>query len=77
MDVAEYRRRYPRLVMMGGVDKKALAAGRGAIDAELDKVRRTIATGGYIPFFDHGLPHDVSYADFLYFVERLKSVTGQ
>jgi len=74
MDVALYREKYPRLLMMGGVDKRALARDRGAIDYEIDKIRRTIATGGLIPFFDHGLPHDASYANFLYFVERLKEV---
>jgi uroporphyrinogen decarboxylase len=76
MDVAVYRRKYPRLLMMGGVDKKAISAGREAIDREMDKVARTVAAGGYIPWFDHGLPHDVSYADFLYYVERLKQVCG-
>ncbi len=76
MDVAVYRERYPRLLMMGGVDKKALAAGKAAIDQEIDKIARVTATGGLIPFFDHGLPHDVSYANFLYFVERLKEVCG-
>jgi len=76
MDVAEYRRRYPRMLMMGGVDKRALAAGPEAIDREMDKIRRTIASGGYIPWFDHGLPHDVSYRNFLYYVQRLKEVTG-
>lgn len=75
MDVARARERYPNLLMMGGIDKKALAAGREAIDAEMDKVQRTIATGGYVPFFDHGLPHDVSYEDFCYFVDRLKAIT--
>jgi len=77
MDVAAYRERYPRLLMMGGVDKKALARGREAIDAEMDKVARVVASGGYVPFFDHGLPHDVSYESFLYFVERLKEATGR
>jgi len=76
MDVAVYRERYPRLLMMGGVDKKALAAGKEAIDHELDKIARVVATGGLIPFFDHGLPHDVSYANFLYFVAGLKEVCG-
>ena len=74
MDVAAYRKRYPRLLMMGGVDKKALAAGPAGIDAEIAKIRRTIASGGYIPFFDHGLPHDVSWASFCYFVTRLREL---
>ncbi len=76
MDVARYREQYPDLLMMGGVDKKALAEGPAAIDRELDKIARTIASGGLIPFFDHGLPHDVSYANFRYFVKGLKAVCG-
>ena len=74
MDVAVYRAKYPRLLMMGGVDKKALAQGPAAIDREIDKIRRTIAVGGHIPFFDHGLPHDVPYANFVYFARELKKV---
>lgn len=73
MDVAAYRDRYPNMLMMGGIDKKALAAGRSAIDAEVEKVRKAIASGGYIPFFDHGLPHDVRWDDFVYFVEQMKA----
>ncbi len=74
MDVATFRQKYPRMLMMGGIDKKALAGGRETIDREINKARRTIASGGYIPFFDHGLPHDVSWQDFVYFVEQLKTL---
>lgn len=74
MDVARYREQYPRLLMMGGIDKKALAEGPAAIDHEIDKIARTIASGGLVPFFDHGLPHDVPYAHFRYFVQQLKAV---
>jgi hypothetical protein len=45
-------------------------------DHEMDKIARTSATGGLIPFFDHGLPHDVSYANFLYYVQQLRQVCG-
>ena len=74
MDVATFRQKYPRMLMMGGIDKKALAGGRETIDREINKARRTIASGGYIPFFDHGLPHDVSWQSFVYFVEQLKTL---
>jgi hypothetical protein len=77
MDVALYRDRYPQLLMMGGIDKKALAHGKDAIDLEMEKVAHVLQTGGYVPFFDHGLPHDVSCEDFLYYVERLKETTGR
>jgi len=76
MDVALYREKYPKLLMMGGVNKAELAKGKDAVEREIQKVRRTIATGGYVPFFDHGLPHDVSWDSFVYFVERLKEING-
>ena len=75
MDVDRLRREYPRLLMIGGVDKKALARGPAAIDAEIAKIRRTIATGGYVPFFDHGLPHDVCWDDFVYFARQLQTLS--
>jgi uroporphyrinogen decarboxylase len=71
-----YREKYPRLLMCGGIDKRALASGRRAIDEEIAMVRRTIASGGFVPWFDHGLPHDVAWDDFVYFVERLKELRG-
>jgi uroporphyrinogen decarboxylase len=77
MDVAEYGVEYPTLRMMGGVDKKALAAGGEKLDAEMEKIARAVERGGYVPFFDHGLPHDVPYAHFVEYVGRLKEVTGQ
>ena len=76
MDVWVYREQYPELLMIGGVNKAELAKGRTAVDREIEKVRKTVGTGGYIPFFDHGLPHDVSWDSFVYFVERLKEING-
>lgn len=76
MNVKKFRERYPELRMCGGVDKKALAAGKNAIDRNMNDVAATIAKGGLIPWFDHGLPHDVSYENFVYFVEQLKKVAG-
>jgi len=78
MDPSALRAQYgEQVLMIGGVDKRALARGPEAIDAEMEMVRRTVAVGGYVPFFDHGLPHDVPYANFVHFVERLKEATGQ
>ncbi len=70
-----YREKFPDLLMCGGIDKKALASGPTAIDDEMEVVRRTIASGGFVPWFDHGLPHDVPWDHFVYFVERLKELT--
>lgn len=78
MDVVKVRREYGHdLRLCNGIDKRALAWGREAIDAELDRVRPLIAEGGYIPGPDHSLPPDVSYANYCYYMERLwEVITG-
>ncbi len=62
------------LRLWGGVDKRALAHGRAAIDAELTRLRPLIAEGGYIPHTDHSIPPDVAFADFVYYMKRLEQV---
>lgn len=70
MDPLAVRREYGREVcMLGGVDKREIARGRGAIDAELARLAPLIEGGGYIPTIDHSIPPDVSYDDFRYYLE--------
>jgi len=69
-DVVALRQRFPRLGMNGGIDKRALAKDRAAIDAELARVMPLIETGGYVPTVDHGLPPDIPLDNFRYYMER-------
>ena len=70
-------REYGRdLLMTGGIDKRVLARDRQAIDAELAARVPVAAGGGYIPHLDHGIPHDVPYANFAYYWERKKQLLG-
>jgi uroporphyrinogen decarboxylase len=72
MDVVEIRRDFPKLQILGGIDKKALARGRAAIDAELERqVPAMLKRGGYIPMVDHQVPPDVSWESYLYYRRRL------
>ena len=71
MDVAEVRARYPRLQMLGGVDKTALALGTEAIDRELARIAPVIKSGGYIPACDHYVPPDVSWENYVYYRQKL------
>lgn len=67
MDVLDVRRRYGRnLRIWGGVDKRALARGPAAIDAELGRLKSLIAEGGYILHLDHSCPSDISFPNFCY-----------
>ncbi len=77
MDVVQVRRQYGReLRMCGGIDKRALAIGPKAIDAELERVRPLVEEGGYIPGLDHSLPPDVSYANYLHYMEKQPEILG-
>jgi len=72
-DVNGYRRRWPDLALMGGIDKRALAIGPEAIDAELDRVWPAVRTGMYIPDLDHLVPDDVSWTNYVYYCEQLRA----
>ena len=75
MDVVEVRKAFPRLQIMGGIDKRAIASDKETIDKELEsKVPRVLATGGYIPTCDHGVPPNVPWAKFSYYRERLTAI---
>ena len=76
-DVNDYRERYPELALMGGIDKRQLALGKAAIDAELHRIRPAVEKGRYIPELDHLIPDDVSWSNYAYYAERLKVLTGK
>lgn len=72
MSPADLRPRYGReLRFVGGIDKREVARGRAAIDAELERLRPVMAEGGFAPAIDHSISADISFADYCYFVERL------
>ncbi len=72
MDVVALRQAFPRLQILGGIDKRNLAAGTAAIDEELDyRVPGPLRAGGFIPCCDHAVPPDVSWTDFCHYRERL------
>ncbi|MDP2989767.1 MAG: hypothetical protein Q8O57_04285 [Kiritimatiellota bacterium] len=61
----------------GGVDKRALAKGPAAIDAELARLKPLIGTGGYIPHTDHSCPPDISFANYCYYLKQLAVVCNK
>lgn len=75
-DIREFREQYPELGIMGGLDKNALARDRTAIDAEVEKARRMVERGRYIPGFDHLLPDNIPWENMEYATERIREVCG-
>ena len=77
-DPAALRKEYgERIVLQGGIDKRALIHGKEAIDKELEeRISDLVRQGGYIPHLDHAVPPDVSLENFLYYLDKKKSYLG-
>ncbi|MCL2664944.1 MAG: hypothetical protein FWE82_04975 [Defluviitaleaceae bacterium] len=73
-DVLAFREQYPGLCIAGGIDKRALAEGRDAIDAELARIKPMYKKPGYIAWLDHLTHPEVSWDNFKYFCSELKKI---
>ena len=60
------------IAALGGMDKRAMAVDRAAMDAEIERVLPIVETGRLIPYPDHLIPSDVSWENYQYFVWRWK-----
>ncbi len=71
-DVVEIAKKYPNLVLLGGIDKRVLAAGPEAIDEHLERIIPfMLKRGGYVPTCDHGVPDNVSFANYMHYRKRM------
>lgn len=72
MNVEEIGKQYPRLAVLGGIDKREIDLGQEAIDRELEKRLPTLLQrGGFIPTLDHHVTPEVSWQDFVYYRQKL------
>ena len=73
----DLRRQFgPKLLISGGLDKRAVAAGPAAIDAEIERNRPVMEEGGYLPTIDHSVSADISWPNYCYFLEALQKALG-
>jgi hypothetical protein len=77
MDIVKLQALYGKSILTwGNVDKRALTRGKADIDAEIARLAPAVAHGGFIPLVDHGVPDDVPYCHYLYYLEQRKRLTG-
>lgn len=75
-DPCELRKKYGReLRMIGGFDKRIVAKGPEAIDAEFKRLFPVIREGGYLPAIDHSISADISFSNYRHFLKILQEVT--
>jgi len=73
MKLDEIHAAFPKLCILGGMDKRVLAQDRPAILNEVDRVMRLFeGFGGYIPTLDHTVPPNVSLDNFKYYLECVR-----
>ena len=77
MDIVKLREKFPQTKLIGGFNKLVLAHGKEAIDREIERILPVIRQGGYIPGNDHQVPPAVPMKNYIYYVEKLKSVMRQ
>jgi len=76
-DPIQLRRDYGQdVLLLGGVNKRELAKDKAAIRAEVDRVAEVAKEGGWIPHVDHRVPPDVSYDNYLYYLQYKREVLG-
>jgi hypothetical protein len=77
-DIVVFRKLFGRgMAYMGGIDKRALAAGGEDLREEILRVvPPLLRLGGFIPSVDHGVPPDVSWPNFVEYSRLLARLTG-
>jgi len=71
------RKKYgDKVVILGGVDKHALIAGKDAIKAYIKKIKPYVLEGGWIPHVDHRCPPDVTFENYLYYLDVKRETFG-
>ena len=61
---------------VGGMNKVVFSRDRAAVDAEIERLRRLVDLGGYIPCPDHRIAPDGKWENVCYYCERMHAVFG-
>lgn len=59
---------------VGGMDKTALRKDKAAVDAEIERLQRLVALGGFIPCPDHRLMPGSKFELVQYYAEKIKEI---
>jgi len=66
-----------KVAIRGYFDKRALIAGKEAIDKEFEKLTPLLKRGGFIPHTDHLVPPDVSWENYQYYRQKKCEFIGK
>ena len=73
--IAPWRDTYGKKILgIGGMNKTVFAQDYKAVDAEVERLRRLVDLGGYIPCPDHRIAPDAKWENVQYYCEQLRKV---
>ena len=69
------RKKYGREILgVGGMDKTAFRKDKAAVDAEIERLKRLVELGGFIPCPDHRLMPGSKFELVQYYAEEIKKI---
>jgi uroporphyrinogen decarboxylase len=72
-EIAPWREKYGRSLRgVGGMDKRVFAKDYAAVDAEIERLRRLVDLGGYIPCPDHRIAPDAVWENVQYYCDKFR-----
>jgi len=75
--IEPWREKYGKQVRgVGGMRKYTFALDYAAIDAEVERLKRLVDMGGYIPCPDHRIADDAKWENVQYYCEKLRKAFG-
>ena len=75
--IEPWRKQYGReLRGVGGMNKTVFSRDRAAVDREIERLRRLVDLGGFIPCPDHRLAPDTQWDNLRYYCDRMHQVYG-
>jgi uroporphyrinogen decarboxylase len=78
VDAFAWRREFGRnLRLKGGIAKAPLVQGGKAIDRELERIKPLLEQGGYMPHLDHLVPPDISFKNYMDYIEKKRRLIGK
>lgn len=73
-DVIASLKKYPTMSALGCLEKNSCAISKSAVDEQMDIARTLIKNGRCIPGPDHFVLNNVSFEQYMYFMNQLKKV---
>jgi hypothetical protein len=64
------------VLLLGGVNKRALIASKEAIRREIERIEPYVGEGGWIPHVDHRVPADVTLENYRYYLALKRDTFG-